>query len=257
MTYRYQHSCIESTYEDIQSLMSQEQSISLATFRSKIGPEQWAWIQRHLGYDRSFPISKDWHVGYYRSVYRGKPAYFLRHSRIEYIFTEEPRENPSSPERYGADLSREAAEALARFINTGLSKPLARVWMPPREGMAPRVYVGSAGFVTLSRTDVHGHRKSGSARLTLPMTELYPAQRVAFQRGLEAYRAWTSARIEAESSRLLAEPAGDHAQHERAVLEAVDAGAATYGEIIRATGLGFQATMAAIRRLKERGEWAS
>jgi len=156
-----------------------------------------------------------------------------------------------------AASSREAAESLARFINAGLSKPLARVWVSPREDMAPRVYVGSAGFVTLSRTDVHGHRKSGSSRVTLPLTELYPAQRVAFQRGLEAYRAWASARLEAEFSRLLAEPAGDQAEHERAVLAAIDAGAATYGEIIRATGLGFQATMAAIRRLRERGALAS
>ena len=93
--FRYVHSCPSSTYEDIQALMASERSVSLATFRKAIGPEQWREIRDNLGYDRDLPISKDWHVGYYKGVYRHVPAYFLRHSRIEYIFTLDGEMGPS------------------------------------------------------------------------------------------------------------------------------------------------------------------
>lgn len=85
--YLFVHNCPASTYEDIQALMASEEAISLDTFRRAIGPAQWAEIQASLGYDRSFPIRRDWHVGYYKGVYRGIAAVFLRHSRIEHIFT--------------------------------------------------------------------------------------------------------------------------------------------------------------------------
>lgn len=83
----YVHSCPDSTYEDIQALMETERDISVETFRKAIGPSQWASIQSQLGYDRSFSIRKDWHVRFYKGVYRGIPCVFVRHSRIEHIFT--------------------------------------------------------------------------------------------------------------------------------------------------------------------------
>lgn len=91
----YVHSCPSSTYEDIQNLIENEEQVSMATFRAAIGPVQWRDITAQLGYDKYLPISKDWHVVYGRSVYRGVPCYFLRHSRIEYIFTLGGRLGPS------------------------------------------------------------------------------------------------------------------------------------------------------------------
>lgn len=79
--YLFVHNCPASTYEDIQALMASEEAISLDTFRRAIGPAQWAEIQASLGYDRSFPIRRDGSVGYYKGVYRGIAAVFLRHSR--------------------------------------------------------------------------------------------------------------------------------------------------------------------------------
>jgi len=96
--FHFVHSCPSSTYEDIQALMESERSVSLATFRSAIGPQQWREIRDNLGYDHYLPISKDWHVGYYKGVYRHTPAYFLRHSRIEYIFTLDGKMGPSHSE---------------------------------------------------------------------------------------------------------------------------------------------------------------
>jgi hypothetical protein len=79
--------CTESTYEDIQALMASESEVSRPTVVRAIGSEQWRAWQRKMGYDKDFPISRDWHVGYYKGVFRGVPAYFIRHSRIEHIFT--------------------------------------------------------------------------------------------------------------------------------------------------------------------------
>lgn len=85
--YAYVMSCIDSTYEDMQALQASEKDVSRATFAKAIGKSQWADIQASLGYDRHFPIARDWHVGYYKGVFRGVPCYFLRHSRIEHIYT--------------------------------------------------------------------------------------------------------------------------------------------------------------------------
>ena len=64
-------------------------------FAKAIGSQAWRDIQASLGYDRDFPITKDWHVGYYKGVFRGVPCYFLRHSRIEHIYTLDGKLGPS------------------------------------------------------------------------------------------------------------------------------------------------------------------
>lgn len=101
----YVMSCPDSTYEDIQALKETEDAIGLRAFARAIGPTQWKDLQRQLQYDRDFPISRDWHVGYYRGVFRGVPCYFMRHSGIEHIYTLngklgpslEARKNPKEP----------------------------------------------------------------------------------------------------------------------------------------------------------------
>lgn len=85
--YRYVHSCKKSDYESISDLKESAQGISMRTFAEKVGPSGWRFIQDMLGYDRNFPISRDWHVAYYSGVYRGQPAVFLVWSGVEYIFT--------------------------------------------------------------------------------------------------------------------------------------------------------------------------
>jgi hypothetical protein len=93
--FKYVHACPSSTYEDIMALKESEVDVTLETFRRRIGLKQWRQLQAALGYDRDFPISRDWHVGYYRGIYRDEQAYFVRHSGIEYIFTRGGRLGPS------------------------------------------------------------------------------------------------------------------------------------------------------------------
>ena len=85
-TYRYVISCIHANGEDIREMTAGARQITLATLRRHIEPEEWESFVSALGYDRSFPIRRDWHVGYFKGRYRGKPCYYVDHSRIEHIF---------------------------------------------------------------------------------------------------------------------------------------------------------------------------
>lgn len=104
--YKYVTNCVGSTYEDITALVRSEKEVSLRTFRQAIGVRAWRDILAGFGYDRHFPISRDWMVRYYKGVYRSVPAYFIRHSRIEYIFTLNGREGPSLAEERGNPTRR-------------------------------------------------------------------------------------------------------------------------------------------------------
>ena len=60
------------------------EDITRETFVSKVDAETRQGIERHLGYDRVFPITKDWHVAY-RSVPDLGIVYMV-HSGIEIVF---------------------------------------------------------------------------------------------------------------------------------------------------------------------------
>lgn len=85
--YVFVMSCPDSTQEDIHALQASQDEVSRVSFARAIGPRQWREFQADHGYGRDFPIAGDWHNRYYRGVFRGADAYFVRHSRIEHIYT--------------------------------------------------------------------------------------------------------------------------------------------------------------------------
>ena len=102
--FRFVTDCIGSTFEDIRDLIDNgDHDISMRTFRTAIGRDGWEQLSAMLGYGRHFPLSRDWHVGYYRGIFRGVPAVYMRWSAIEYIFTLDGKVGPSAapPERAG------------------------------------------------------------------------------------------------------------------------------------------------------------
>jgi hypothetical protein len=84
--YQFETTCVGSDYESISEMNDRAVEISLATFRRKIGTPAFRDLATSLGYDRHFPISKDWHIWCGRSTYRGMFCVFLRWSRIEHIY---------------------------------------------------------------------------------------------------------------------------------------------------------------------------
>jgi len=85
--FKFVTDCIGANGDDINERKRASKRITLNTFRKALGHDEWTKIQFDLGYDRDMPISKDWHVGFYKSEYRGVPAYYLAWSGIEHVFT--------------------------------------------------------------------------------------------------------------------------------------------------------------------------
>lgn len=136
------------------------------------------------------------------------------------------------------EVSVEAAEALANLIEAQKGAPRARVWLPERAGtFSPRVYLGDAGYLTLSGVEVHGLApKAGlrAARVTLDLGSLYPAQRTALRAALERYsEVYALPKLHELDEAAL----GQHEAERAAVLEAIRSGAQTRKEVAAATGI--------------------
>lgn len=93
---RYLTSCVDSTAEKINALVSQARDISYQTARRAIGAEAMDAWAKEMSYDTGserggLRLKNDWHVSYHRSVYDGMPCVYIRHSAIEHIFVEEAK----------------------------------------------------------------------------------------------------------------------------------------------------------------------
>lgn len=130
----------------------------------------------------------------------------------------------------------------------------ARVWIP--KSGSPRVYIGNAGYVTLSGSDVFGHRVQPGSRsaITLIESSLYPAQRATWKAGLASYRKAAAAANEEESAAALAQddPAASRNDHiDATVLSAYKTlGHYDRQKIAAITGLDLFTLALAERRLK-------
>ena len=151
--------------------------------------------------------------------------------------------------------SRESAKALAKIINDQPGAPQARAWIPEKEGYAPRVYVGNAGYLTVSGFSYEGERlntySERKQQITLAMRNLYPAQRSALNAALKVFReeylpGAMRREDELQESYFYA-MAGN-------VLAAIRGGASTRVEIMQVTGLSLRDVMSAISYLKEQNE---
>lgn len=87
-SFEYIGNCVQLNGDDVREMKTTFTGITLDTFRRNIGKENWRMIQKKLGYDRNFPIKNDWHVGYFKAVYKNKLAYVLVWSGFEHVFIE-------------------------------------------------------------------------------------------------------------------------------------------------------------------------
>ncbi len=86
--FQYIGNCVQLDGDDVNEMKTTFTEITLGTFARNIGKDNWKMIQKKLGYDRSFPIKNDWHVGYFKAVYKNKLAYVLVWSGFEHVFIE-------------------------------------------------------------------------------------------------------------------------------------------------------------------------
>lgn len=88
--FTYLTCCVNSTGPLINAMTERAQEITYRTMRQHCDLAPWA---ASMGYDPNtrlggLSLANDWHVSYHKSTYNGAPCYYLRHSAIEYIFTE-------------------------------------------------------------------------------------------------------------------------------------------------------------------------
>jgi hypothetical protein len=92
--YKYLECCINSTAKDIHAMIDAASDVTITTVRRNC---DIADFEKQLGYDTGaerggLRLKDDWHVGYYKSIYKGQPCYYIKHSAIEYIFVKERNE---------------------------------------------------------------------------------------------------------------------------------------------------------------------
>ena len=80
----YWSCCVEMDGDDVNAMRDRAVGISYLNMRRKC-VDLLEWAKAH-GYDRSFPLSKDFHVAYYRSELFGEQVCYLVWSGIEFVF---------------------------------------------------------------------------------------------------------------------------------------------------------------------------
>lgn len=83
--------CVQVPPEEVHHLfemMERARPVSISTFRRHT---DWRPVAKSLGYavgrhSDGIRMEKDYHLGFYRSTWKGKPCYYMDHSRIEHVF---------------------------------------------------------------------------------------------------------------------------------------------------------------------------
>lgn len=91
MKFSYLTNCVALSQADVPDLDAMQElrlDVSYLTFTRHCNWQPWALTLGYkVGLGAGLHLSKDWHVNYYRSSFRGQPCYYAKHSAIEHIFT--------------------------------------------------------------------------------------------------------------------------------------------------------------------------
>lgn len=147
-----------------------------------------------------------------------------------------PRTNPMDPIwAENRAIAIAAAEAFASALNATRGAPRARAWVPPRETMSPRVYIGGGdGYVEFHRFEPLLKDAAMRARGHFSRGALYPSQRAPFDTALKAFR---EGYVRPAMAKLDAERVAAGEARHKAVYDAIVAGASTTAAIAAATGI--------------------
>ncbi len=88
---RFVIDCTEADGLDINVMIDAAHAISRDAFKRYVVLADLTALERKLGYQvgpggDGLHLARDWHVGYFRSTYQGKPCVYLTWSGIEHIF---------------------------------------------------------------------------------------------------------------------------------------------------------------------------
>lgn len=80
--------CSQSDVPDLHDMCNRGREISYKTFAHRVDISK---VAQKLGYvvrpdQKGLRLSQDWCVRFYRSMWKGRPCYYMNWSAIEYIF---------------------------------------------------------------------------------------------------------------------------------------------------------------------------
>ena len=89
--FRYRTNCTHSTAEAIDAMTEAEVPITWNTFLRHCPIEEIRYIFNWYDYhgEGGLHLKDDWCASFHKSTYRGTPCYYIEHSGIEYIWTQE------------------------------------------------------------------------------------------------------------------------------------------------------------------------
>lgn len=91
--FSYETCCVYSTADAINEMTARAVEVTFATFARHCNWVPWASTMGYAtGNARGLRLKNDWHVRYFRSKYKGRRCYYVKHSAIENIFTEDSNE---------------------------------------------------------------------------------------------------------------------------------------------------------------------
>jgi len=79
-------------------------------------------VVEQLGYSDDLPLSEDWHVGFYKSLYGGLPCYLLVHSECDFIFLR-PKDAQMLHEQFDPGMSELEWRRHTEFGENGAVDP--------------------------------------------------------------------------------------------------------------------------------------
>ena len=88
----YETCCVNSTARLINAMTDRKRTITWRTFIKHVKAAELSEVfpiyNWGHGPTRELRMKNDWAVSYHKSMYGGRPCYYVAHSAIEYIFTE-------------------------------------------------------------------------------------------------------------------------------------------------------------------------
>ncbi len=92
--FKYETCCVNAKGKDIQVMVEQNRDITYRTFFKYVSLDDVLEVFEGYVKDsrKGLTLKNDWAVSYSKSLYQGRPCYYINHSMIEYIFTKEGRD---------------------------------------------------------------------------------------------------------------------------------------------------------------------
>lgn len=70
----------------VMAIQDNSKDITMETLKRNIGNKTFQKFVKNLGYSRSMPIKKDYHVSYFKSKYKNRQYYGVNWSSMEFIW---------------------------------------------------------------------------------------------------------------------------------------------------------------------------